>query len=101
METWYVMEDGSVADPREVVNDSTGVLRHKDGRAVAYAPHGPRTRGVDPDEERAKHVAAKAATKAPKSPDVKVEPKDELKSKDMKPEESKTGYTTRESKADR
>ena len=100
METWYVMADGSVADPREVAVDATGVLRHKDGRAVDYAPHGPRTRGVDPEEERTKHVAAKAATKAPKLPDVKVEPKDEPKSKDMKPEEVKLGYKTRETKAD-
>lgn len=48
METWYVMEDGEPGDPREIEPDAKGVLRHKDGRAVAYAPHGPRSRSVDP-----------------------------------------------------
>ena len=51
-ETWYVMEDGSAADPREIAWDDRGGLRHRDGRAVACAPHGPRTRSVDPDVER-------------------------------------------------
>jgi hypothetical protein len=54
METWYVMEDGSCGDPRDIAPDANGVLRHKDGRAVKYAPHGPRSRGVNPDDERAK-----------------------------------------------
>jgi len=46
-ETWYVMADGTVGDPREIRADADGVLRHSDGRAVAYAPHGPRSRSVD------------------------------------------------------
>ena len=54
METWYVMENGSCGDPREVKPNKDGVLHHKDGRAVAYAPHGPRTRSVDPEEEGSK-----------------------------------------------
>lgn len=84
METWYVMEDGTCGDPREIVPDAGGVLRHKDGRAVAYADHGPLSRGVDPDEELAK-------AKKPAAPSVK----------DMKPAaEPKQVYTTRESKAD-
>lgn len=83
-ETWYVMEDGSVADPREVAPDKSGRLRHEDGRAVAYAPHGPRSRSIDPDKERAR--AAK---------------KDATGRKVAKPEdEPKGGYKTRESKAD-
>lgn len=53
-ETWYVLEDGTAADPREVSPGKDGILRHKDGRAVEYRPHGPRSRGVDPDEERKK-----------------------------------------------
>lgn len=55
-ETWYVLEDSTAADPRHVRADTDGLLRHRDGRAVAYAPHGPRSRSVDPDEERA-HAA--------------------------------------------
>ena len=78
VETWYIMTDGSFGDPREVRPDKDGVLTHKDGRKVAYAPHGPRTSGnVDPEAERAKYTAPKqepfggkgdhdgAATKAP------------------------------------
>lgn len=61
METWYVMEDGSLGDPRDIRRDEKGRLRHADGRAVAYAPHGPRSRSVDAQAERAK--AAKAAEK--------------------------------------
>lgn len=79
-ETWYVLEDGSTADPREVAPDAKGVLRHKSGAAVAIGAHGnPLSRGVDADEEsgKAKHSR-----------------------KDMKPEEPKRGYRTRESKSE-
>jgi hypothetical protein len=77
METWYVMEDGSCGDPREISPGADGVLRHKDGRAVAYAPHGPRSRGVNVEEERAKYTTR----------EVKSEPV------------AKRTYKTRESKA--
>lgn len=64
METWYIMEDGSAGDPREIALSDDGILRHKDGRAVAYAPHGPRSRGVAPEAEHAKAAAeAEAAAK--------------------------------------
>lgn len=46
-ETWYVLADGRVVDPRFVVTDERGLLRHQDGVAVAVGPHGPRSRGVD------------------------------------------------------
>lgn len=75
-ETWYVLEDGSFADPREVTTDESGKLVHKSGVAVAMrSPGVPSSRGVDPEEERAK-------------------------AKDMKPEAPKRNYKTRESKAD-
>lgn len=77
IETWYIMEDGSNGDPREVSPDDKGVLRHKDGRAVAYAPHGPRSRSLDPEAERVK-VRSKA--------------------RDMRAEESKAPYVTRDVK---
>lgn len=68
METWYVMEDGSVGDPRDISSDEDGVLRHVDGRVVAYAPHGPRSCGVDAAAERAKaETAAKEATEKVKA----------------------------------
>lgn len=78
-ETWYVLEDGTPGDPAEVVLDEAGVLRHKNGVAVAMRGDVHHTRGVDVDEERAK----------PKP-----------KSREMKPEESKRGYKTRETKTD-
>ncbi len=79
-ETWFVLEDGSVVDPREVARDDKGVLRHKGGVAVAMRGDAYSSRGVDPEEERAKAAAAK--------------------SKDMKADDSKRPYRTRESKAD-
>lgn len=75
-EAWYVLEDGSCGDPRDIITGSNGRLCHTDGRAVAYAPHGPRSRNVDPDEERGKISTA-----------------------DLKPETPKRGYKTREARA--
>jgi len=101
LETWYVLEDNSVGDPREIALDKTGKLRHRDGRSVDYAPHGPRSRSVDADAERAKGVAPKA--KPILDPDGNA-PSDhapiDAKAKAMKPEGPKRGYQTRESKAD-
>ena len=65
-ETWFVLEDGAAGNPAEIASDKDGVLRHKDGRAVAMTPHGPRSRGVDPEEEMAKAKADKATAKADK-----------------------------------
>lgn len=79
-ETWFVTEDGSAADPREVSPGKDGRLRHKDGRVVAMRGDVPRSRGVDPDEERGKS---------------KTKPK----SRDMTPEDPKSGYKTRDAKA--
>lgn len=63
VETWYIMEDGSVGDPREVSMGPDGKLTHTDGRKVAYAPHGPRSRGVDPEAERAKGAGGQSGGK--------------------------------------
>lgn len=78
-ETWYVLENGAFADPNDVAPDDKGALRHKGGVAVAMRGDVPCTRSVDPDEER-----QKAAPKA----------------REMKAEEPKRTYKTRESKAD-
>jgi len=91
-ETWYVMEDGSFGDPREIRPGKDGVLTHKDGRKVSYAPHGPRSRGVDADAERAK--IGKLAAK-PSTGDATT-----TTARDMKAEPPKRGYVTRETKAD-
>lgn len=88
-ETWYVLENGVAADPSEVAPDGSGVLRHKSGIAVAMRGQVPSTRGVDPEQERAKSARKKPARSV--APDG---------SKDMKPDESKPGYTTRESRAE-
>jgi hypothetical protein len=53
-ETWYVLEDGTAADPVEVTPDKTGRLRHKSGAAVAMRGDVPSTRSVDPEDQRAK-----------------------------------------------
>jgi hypothetical protein len=73
-ETWYVLENGNAADPAEVYHDGTG-YRHQSGVAVAMRGPEPSTRGVNPDEERAK-----------------IQPEEAPK--------ARRGYKTRESKAD-
>lgn len=75
-ETWYVMEDGAVGDPLEIAPDGAGILRHKDGRAVAYKPHGPRSRMVSAEE-----IAA-------------------YRTREMTAEKPKRAYRTRQVKAD-
>lgn len=78
--TWYVLDDGSVADPHDVEADKMGKLKHKkSGVAVAMRGQVPSSRGVNPEEER---------TKAEKT------------TKDMKAEEGKRPYRTREIKAE-
>lgn len=79
-EVWYVMTDGSVGDPAEISAGPDGVLRHADGREVAYKSHGPRARMVDATAERAR--PAKQATV-----------------KEVKPAAQSGGYRTRETKA--
>lgn len=82
METWFIMEDGSYGDPREISPQKDGVLRDKKGMAVAMraelADPVPRTVEVDPEE-----VRAKAKPKA----------------REMNAAEQRPGYTTRESRS--
>lgn len=94
-ETWYVLADGSAGDPREITPGKDGRLEHKDGRKVAYAAHGPRSRSVDPEAERAK-AAPKPKAPAPKADEPKAKP---TETRDLKADEPKRGYATRESKA--
>lgn len=63
-ETWYVLEDGRVADPRDVTpcpeTPSGERLLHADGVAVAMRGDVPSTRGVDPAAERERLAAERA-----------------------------------------
>jgi hypothetical protein len=78
-ETWYVLADGTPADPAEVAPGADGVLRHKSGVAVAYGPHGPRSRGMSADDI----AAARAAREAPPAMDreMKAEPRARYKTR--------------------
>lgn len=98
--TWFVMEDGSVADPSEVRRDAAGVLRHRDGRAVAMRDDVPRSRSVDADAERAKQAGAEKPTRPKKRPDADKADDPAGDSKAMKPDDQQQLYKTRESKAD-
>lgn len=104
-ETWYVLETGEAGDPREIAPGKDGRLEHKDGRKVAYAPHGPRSRSVDPDAERAKSVKAgkssvNQAREAKAMPPLEEPDAAPTETRDLKADEPKRGYKTRESKAD-
>jgi len=66
-ETWYVLEDGTYADPNDVAPDDMSVLRHKSGVAVAMRGQVPSTRSVDPDEERARLAKVRGGYKTRES----------------------------------
>lgn len=83
--TWYVLETGMPADPDEVSTDGAGLLRHKDGVAVAIGPHGPRSRGMS----KADIDAARAAS-TPKPRQAAP-----AKGREMKPGAEAAGYETR------
>lgn len=63
-ETWYVLEDGSVASPSEVAPDAKGMLRHKSGEAVAMRGDAYSSRSVDVDEEAKKPKKSSRQMKA-------------------------------------
>lgn len=71
-ETWYLLADGTHADPKDVSTGKDGVLRHKNGVPVAMRDSGvPHTLGVDATLN--KNVEAAAAGTA--RPDAgKAEP---------------------------
>lgn len=107
-ETWYILEDDTAAHPRDVHRGKDDLLVHKDGRKVAYAPHGPRSRSVDPEVEMAKAKAPKP-TLASKQPAPESKPTVEeapaaaaagTKTRDLTAEKPKGGYKTRDTKAD-
>jgi hypothetical protein len=91
-ETWYVLEDGTSADPNDVAPGDDGALRHTDGRAVAMRGNVPHTRGVDPVAERAKTQAEDKKADDEKGGESKKE------TKEIVAEEPKKTYRTRETK---
>jgi len=85
-ETWYVLEGGGVADPRECAPGEDGRLTHKSGIAVEMRGETPRSRGVDldPDGNGPSNKAPSGATKT----------------RELTAEKPKRGYKTRDLKAD-
>jgi hypothetical protein len=121
-DTWYVLEDGSFADSRDVAIGTDGVLRHKDGVAVAMrSPGVPRSRGMSEDEKMVATKAREAAMAAKlgkatvnearaetgKAPIASVPVQAPVIAKVDAPEDAKKadqakrgGYQTREAKAE-
>jgi len=106
-ETWYVLDDGSAVDPREVVRSADGRLGDRNGVAVAMRGDVPMSRGVDPDEERAKAELAKQKRETPPikkeekaAPETTVVEETPEKTKAVEAEKPKGGYKTRETKAE-
>ena len=105
-ETWCVMADGTYGDPREIRAGADGVLRHGDGRAVAYAPHGPRSRSIDVAAVQAKasepvEPVAPPATEPPARDVTAAEgAKPAPADREIKPSGNGRTYRTRGGKAD-
>ena len=98
-ETWYVLEDGNMADPNEVAPDDSGALRHKSGIAVAMKGDVPHTSGVDAEEERAKKPGKAATAAPPNEARTTLHMKPVSEPKELQPEPAKSTYKTREVKA--
>jgi hypothetical protein len=60
-ETWYVLEDGTKADPKDVAPDDSGALRHSSGVAVAMRGDVPRTSGTGEPAAKVREVKAAKA----------------------------------------
>jgi hypothetical protein len=58
-ETWYVLVDGNVVCPSEFEVNDQGLLVHKSGVLVDMKGDVPRTKNIDPVEERAKQEPKK------------------------------------------
>lgn len=71
-ETWYILDDGTSGNPAECTNDDAGVLRHKDGKAVAIGPYGHRSRGVDVPDATDRQIETKPSVKPGKNREVKA-----------------------------
>jgi len=72
-ETWYVLENGSVAAPSECAPNSSGRLAHSSGALVAMrSPDVPMTRGVDPATHKTRDVTAEKPMRGYKTRESKA-----------------------------
>lgn len=98
-ETWYILADGTQADPNDVAPDDKGVLRHKSGLAVAtHADGTPMSAGRAAIDNKNVEAAKLTKPKAELLPEAVLE-EPALEAKETKPEVHKGGYKTRETKA--
>jgi hypothetical protein len=65
-ETWLVLENGRAVDPADVTTAEDGSLVHPDGIIAMRSPGVPMSRGVDPQEERARYSTREMKPEAPK-----------------------------------
>ena len=86
--TWYVLADGTHADPNDCAPGEDGVLRHENGVPVALHEDGtPMSVGKAADEGNNVEAAQRPPAQLQSEP------------KDVKPAKPKGGYKTRETKA--
>lgn len=91
--TWYLLVDGTHADPNDVAPDKDGVLRHKSGLALALHEDGtPQSIGKGAVEN--KNVAAAAAAEEP-APEPSVEVTREMVAEPAPTPAPKATYKTR------
>jgi hypothetical protein len=83
--TWYVLENGALANPDDVAPDEAGRLVHSSGVLVAMRGDVPRTRGVDAEALRAMEAAGAKPADA---------------DREMRPAATGRPYRTRGGKAD-
>lgn len=95
-ETWYVLEDGALADPNEVAPNDAGRLEHVSGRLVAMRGEVPCSSGVDDaDAERAKSMVKSGAKSVNEVGEDRHLPPVEP-TKDMQAERPKRAYKRRD-----
>jgi hypothetical protein len=71
-ELWYVLEDGTLGDPRDVAPDDVGNLKHKkSGKRIAMDGDVPATREVNL-QERAKDMRAQEAARPYRTREIKA-----------------------------
>lgn len=101
IDTWYVLADGTHADPADVITNDKGVMQHKNGVPVALRENGlPLTSGVA-TATNAKAAAAGKPAKFPKAPADAAESKQAapITEKALAPEKGDDQpYKTREAK---
>ncbi len=98
-ETWYVLEDGTAVHPSEVAPNEVGALAHKSG-LVAMRGDGetPRSVGVDVDDTGSRPFGGKGYHDGNGSAGGAKVPAAAAKPKDVRAQQPKQGYKTRQTK---